>query len=149
MSNHDYFIEETTKPYQVSVASLTEPGALRKFGVFQPDVEEAIFRILNVLDSFTPDVVVLASSILSLFVAREFQLRIPSMLQTAEQYLNSGETKAGSQALLMTLRLDFQKIVNRYETVRLSKAVNVSEVLSTPQEVLDERAKQIRVGYGD
>ncbi len=130
----DVWIEESNRPYNLSVQELVQAGGLRKYSINVYQVEECIARLMLAIEAFEPDTVLTAASILFIMVVRKFQVRLGSVLQFAENFLVGGDPKPHCAALQMMLRDDYEHHVTRYEKVKLTKAVNATAVLNQQQQ---------------
>lgn len=128
----DVWIEESNRPYNLSIQELVSAGGLRKYNINVNKVESCVSRLMLAIEAFEPDTVLAAASILFIMVVRKFQLRLGSALQFGENFLTGGDPKPICAALQMMLRDDYEHHVTRYEKVKLSKAVNATAVLNQP-----------------
>lgn len=144
----DVWVDRSSRINNVSIQSLTSRAGYTKFGIDHNEVEEAVADLVTFVDKYSTDVIVAVSSIFVLLVARRFRLRIPSMLQFAENYLVSGDKKPCTAALMMLLRNYYGDEVVREEEVQLSEAYNVTELAKMSDEQFadwTEKRRQIKV----
>lgn len=127
--SEDVWIEESSKPYYLSISEMVESGSARRYTIKHQRVEDAIARIMLALDMDDPDTVMAATAIVFVTLVRQFKLRIFSLIQFAENFLNGGDKKPTCWALRQWLHDDFERFVTRYDTVKLSKAVNATRTL--------------------
>lgn len=123
----ELWIEESTRPYSLSVSEFTQTGALKRFTIDRDQVETCVSRLMLAIDGFPPDTLLAASGILFVSVVRRFNLRLPSVLQFVENFLASGERKPICAVLQKMLSDDYESTVSRYETVKLSRPVRVTK----------------------
>lgn len=133
----DVWIEESSRPYSLSVSELIEADNARRFTVNVDAVERCVAKLMMAIDLESPDTVLTASTILFIMVVRNFQLKLASVLQFAENFLRGGDLKPICASLQIMLRDDYDKHVTRYETIKLSKPVNVAEVMSRREKHID------------
>lgn len=127
----DVWIEETTRPYDVSITELVGVGGLRRYHVVTSQVESAVFKMMLAIESISSDTLILVASVLFIMVCRKFNLRTNSVLQFGENYLRSGELKPSSLALANMLAANYVHHVTRHDRVKLGRPVNVSQVIES------------------
>ncbi len=131
----DVWIEESNRPYELNVNELADAGLKRRFHVNRQDVEMCIERLAIAIDMTKPDTVMVAVSILFLMMVWEWNLKVGSVLQFANNFLNRpANLLKRCHGLRTHLRDNYERTVTRYDTVKLSTAINATEVLKGPKE---------------
>lgn len=126
----DVWIEESARPYNLSIQEVVDAGALRRFNIKHEAVENTIAKIMLALSGEDPDTILGAVSIVFVMMVWRFRLKIASVLQFAENFLSGGDKKPTCWALRQMLHDDYENIITRYESVKLSRAVNATAALN-------------------
>lgn len=129
----DHWIEETVRPYYLSVQEMVDSGSARQYNIDPAQIEACVFDVMLVLDKYAPDTMLAAISVLFISVVRSFGARLASLIQLGESYYCGDDHKPSTTALKWMLDDHFERTVSRYDTVKLSKPVNVTEVFNKPQ----------------
>ncbi len=123
----DVWIEETKRAYDVSVSEIVATGGAKRFHFDVDKLEAAVFHLMMVIEPLEPDTVLGLAAVFLILVVKRFKLKLASVLQFGENFLRGGDLKPNCAALQMMLQHDYESQVTRYDTIKLSKAINVNQ----------------------